>query len=124
MKLPLTEDDILNMDWSTPVTQTKITPEPLQLTKAQIKQQHFEKASENERKKMMQLFKQFGITQFDFTSVKGHDRVDGYYTGKTGNDFLKLKQEQMMQVFTYSTVIEKSKLEFILNETKILNINH
>jgi hypothetical protein len=26
--------------------------------------------------------------------------------------------------FTYSTVIEKSKLEFILNETKILNINH
>jgi hypothetical protein len=41
MKLPLTEDDILNMDWSTPVTQTKI-PEPLQLT-AQIKQQHFEK---------------------------------------------------------------------------------
>jgi hypothetical protein len=51
MKLPLTEDDILNMDWSTPVTQTKITPEPLQLTKAQIKQQHFEKASENERQK-------------------------------------------------------------------------
>jgi hypothetical protein len=50
MKLPLTEDDILNMDWSTPVTQTKITPEPLQLTKAQIKQ-HFEKASENERQK-------------------------------------------------------------------------
>jgi hypothetical protein len=33
MKLPLTEDDILNMDWSTPVTtQNKITPEPLQLT--------------------------------------------------------------------------------------------
>jgi hypothetical protein len=28
----------------------------------------------------------------------------------------------MMQVFTYSTVIEKSKLEFILNETK--NIKH
>jgi hypothetical protein len=42
MKLLLTEDDILNMDWSTPVTQTKnnrtIT------TKAQIKQQHFEKS--------------------------------------------------------------------------------
>jgi hypothetical protein len=35
---------------------------------------------------MMQLFKQFGITQFDFTSVKGHDRVDGYY-GKTGNEY-------------------------------------
>jgi hypothetical protein len=101
MKL-LTEDDILNMDWSTPVTQTKITPEPLQLTKAQIKQQHFEKASEKMTKKMMQLFKQFGITQFDFTSVKGHDRVDGYYTGKTGNEyFLKLKQEQMMQVLLH-----------------------
>jgi hypothetical protein len=36
MKLPLTEDDILNMDWSTPVTQTKITPEPLQLTKHKL----------------------------------------------------------------------------------------
>jgi hypothetical protein len=67
MKLPLTEDDILNMDWSTPVTQT-ITPEPLP-TKAQIKQQHFEK-HQKMNEKMMQLFKQFGITQFDFTSVK------------------------------------------------------
>jgi hypothetical protein len=47
---------------------------------------------------MMQLFKQFGITQFDFT---GHDRVDGYYTGKTGNEYLKLKQEQMMQVLLH-----------------------
>jgi hypothetical protein len=28
----------------------KITPEPLQLTKAQIKQQHFEKASDERRK--------------------------------------------------------------------------
>jgi predicted class III extradiol MEMO1 family dioxygenase len=72
--------------------------------------------------KMMQLFKQFGITQFDFTSVKGHDRVDGYYTVKLVMNILKLKQEQMMQVLTYSTVIEKSKLEFILNETK--NIKH
>jgi hypothetical protein len=36
------------MDWSTPVTQTKITPEPLQ--KSSIKQ-HFEKTSENERQK-------------------------------------------------------------------------
>jgi hypothetical protein len=51
MKLPLTEDDILNMDWSTPVTQTKITPEPLQLTKAQIKQQHFEKHQKMNDKK-------------------------------------------------------------------------
>jgi hypothetical protein len=76
-------------------------------------------------KKMMQLFKQFGITQFDFTSVKGHDRVDGYYTGKTGNEyFFKLKRTNDASAFTYSTVIEKSKLEFILNETKILNINH
>jgi hypothetical protein len=37
-------------------------------------------------------------------------------------NFFEVKQEQMMQVLTYSTVIEKSKLEFILNETK--NIKH
>jgi hypothetical protein len=41
MKLPLTEDDILNMDWSTPVTQTKNT-RTITINKAQIKQQHFE----------------------------------------------------------------------------------
>jgi hypothetical protein len=72
---------------------------------------------------MMQLFKQFGITQFDFTSVKGHDRVDGY-TGKTGNEYFFEVKTRTNDVLTYSTVIEKSKLEFILNETKILNINH
>jgi hypothetical protein len=74
MKLPLTEDDILNMDWSTPVTQTKNNTRTITINQSTIKQQHFEKTSENERQKMMQLFKQFGITQFDFTSVKGHDR--------------------------------------------------
>jgi hypothetical protein len=46
---------------------------------------------------------------------KGHDR-DGYYTGKTGNEYFEVK---MMQVLTYSTVIEKSKLEFILMKQKI-----
>jgi hypothetical protein len=52
------------MDWSTPVTQTKNNTRTITIN-PQIKQQHFEKASENERQKMMQLFKQFGITQFD-----------------------------------------------------------
>jgi hypothetical protein len=51
MKLPLTEDDILNMDWSTPVLQTNKNNRTITINKAQIKQQHFEKASENERQK-------------------------------------------------------------------------
>jgi hypothetical protein len=38
------------------------------------------------------------------------------------NIFLKLKQEQMMQVFYIFNSNRKSKLEFILNETK--NIKH
>jgi hypothetical protein len=70
---------------------------------------------------MMQLFKQFGITQFDFSKVTiGF----GYYTGKTGNEyFFEVKtRTNDASAFTYSTVIEKSKLEFILNETK--NIKH
>jgi hypothetical protein len=50
---------------------------------------------------------------------KGHDRVDGYYTGKTGNEyFFEVKQEQMMQVLTYSTVIEKSNLNLYLMKQK------
>jgi hypothetical protein len=87
MKLPLTEDDILNMDWSTPVTQTKNNTRTITINQSKLNNNILKKASENERQKMMQLFKQFGITQFDFTSVKGHDRVDGYYTGKTGNEY-------------------------------------
>jgi hypothetical protein len=56
---------------------------------------------------------------------KGHDRVDGYYTGKTGNEyFFEVKTRTNDASATYSTVIEKSKLEFILNETKNININH
>jgi hypothetical protein len=55
--------------------------------------------------------------------LQGHDRV-GYYTGKTGNEyFFEVKtRTNDASAFTYSTVIEKSKLEFILNETK--NIKH
>jgi hypothetical protein len=75
---------------------------------------------------MMQLFKQFGITQFDFTSVKGHDRVDGYYTGKTGNEyFFEVKtRTNDASAFTYSTVIENQNLNLYLMKQKILNINH
>jgi hypothetical protein len=56
MKLPLTEDDILNMDWSTPVTQTKITPEPLQLTKHKLNNNILKKHQKMNDKKTVQLF--------------------------------------------------------------------
>jgi hypothetical protein len=60
------------------------------------------KASENERQKMMQLFKQFGITQFDFTSVKVTIGLMVIILVKlVMNIFLKLKQEQMMQVLLH-----------------------
>jgi hypothetical protein len=49
-------------------------------------------------KKMMQLFKQFGITQFDFTSVKVTIGLMVIILKLVMNIFLKLKQEQMMQV--------------------------
>jgi O-phosphoseryl-tRNA(Cys) synthetase len=52
----------------------------------------------NDKKMMQQLFKQFGITQFDF--VKGHDR-DGYYTGKTGNEYFEVKM--MMQCYIFNS---------------------
>lgn len=95
-----------------------------QLTKKQIKQQHFETASENERQKMIQLFKQFGVQHFEFTSVKGHDRVDGYYTASTGTEyFFEVKtRSNDASGYTYSTVIEKSKLNYILEQSK--NMKH
>jgi hypothetical protein len=68
---------------------------------------------------MMQLFKQFGITQFDFTSVKGHDRVDIILVKLVMNIFEVKTRTNDASAFTYSTVIEKSKLEFILNEKNI-----
>jgi hypothetical protein len=52
--------------------------------------------------KMMQLFKQFGITQFDFTSVKVTIGLMVIILVKlVMNIFLKLKQEQMMQVLLH-----------------------
>jgi ABC-type lipoprotein release transport system permease subunit len=51
---------------------------------------------------MMQLFKQFGITQFDFTSVKVTIGLMVIILVKlVMNIFLKLKQEQMMQVLLH-----------------------
>jgi ABC-type lipoprotein release transport system permease subunit len=50
----------------------------------------------------MQLFKQFGITQFDFTSVKVTIGLMVIILVKlVMNIFLKLKQEQMMQVLLH-----------------------
>jgi hypothetical protein len=40
------------------------------------------------------------------------------------NIFFEVKTRTNDASATYSTVIEKSKLEFILNETKNININH
>jgi hypothetical protein len=64
---------------------------------------------------MMQLFKQFGITQFDFTSVKVTIGLMVIILVKLVMNIFEVKtRTNDASAFTYSTVIEKSKLEFIL----------
>jgi hypothetical protein len=84
----------------------------------------FETCSEFERKKMIELFKMFGVQHYEFTTAKGFDRIDGYYTGKTGTEYIfEVKtRNNPASAYTYSTIIEKSKLEYILNSSK--NIKH
>jgi hypothetical protein len=79
MKLPLTEDDILK--WMVTPKQKNNT-RTITINSKLNKQQKHQKMND----KMMQLFKQFGITQFDFTSVKVTIGLM-VYTGKTGNEY-------------------------------------
>jgi hypothetical protein len=80
----------------------------------------FQSASENERQKMIQLFNQFGVQHYTFTNAKGYDRVDGHYTGKTGNEYVfEVKtRTNDSNAFNYNTAIDKSKVEYVINESK------
>ncbi|QIH37871.1 hypothetical protein G7A72_03225 [Flavobacterium sp. Sr18] len=83
-------------------------------------QQKFQKASENERQKMMQIFNQFGVTQYEFTPSVSYDRIDGYYTASTGTEYVfEVKtRNNAASAYNYNTAIEKSKVEYIQGNTK------
>jgi hypothetical protein len=51
IELPLTEDDILNMDSRIPVTQTKNNTRTITINQSTNKQQHFEKHQKMNDKK-------------------------------------------------------------------------
>lgn len=81
-------------------------------------------ASDKERHKMTQLFQQQGVTAFTFTESTSYDRIEGYYTGKTGSEYVfEVKcRNNPASAYTYNTAIELSKVEFMQEHTK--DINH
>jgi hypothetical protein len=87
-------------------------------------QQGFIKASALEREKMTQLFKQNNVIHYEFTPTESYDRIDGYYTGKTGSEYVfEIKcRENPASAYCYNTAIELSKVEYM--QTNTLNINH
>lgn len=79
---------------------------------------YFKAAGDNERQKMTNLFEQFGITSYVFTKSDGYDRVEGYYTGKTGNEYVfEVKCRDIATTAYTQTIIEKKKVDAVLEES-------
>jgi hypothetical protein len=87
-----------------------------------MKQNKFEAAGEIERQKMTQLFHLFGVVNYDFTSSKGYERIEGYYTGRTGNEYIfEVKCRNLTTSAYTETIIEKSKVEAVIEESQKSN---
>lgn len=68
-------------------------------------------ASELERTKMIQLFKQMNITEYSFTDPNGYDEQDGQYTNKYGKTFLFETKVRRFPSTEYSdTMLEMKKI--------------
>jgi len=91
-----------------------------QPTLKQITMNEFTIASDKERQKMTYLFQQQGITAYTFTESTSYDRIDGYYTGKTGNEYVfEVKnRDNPASAYSYNTAIELSKVEYMQNNTQ------
>lgn len=84
--------------------------------------QKFEKAGDIERQKMTQLFNKFGVTQFQFTESKSYDRIEGYYTGTTGNEYVfEVKCRKVGSTDFNETIIDKNKVDAVIDESKKSN---
>lgn len=90
--------------------------------KIDMSQNKFEAAGNIERQKMTQLFHQFGITSYNFTSSTGYDRIEGYYTGTTGTEYVfEVKCRNLTTSAYTNTIIEKDKVDAVLKESKESN---
>ncbi|MCG2611521.1 hypothetical protein LZZ90_08370 [Flavobacterium sp. SM15] len=83
-------------------------------------QQNFIQASEIERQKMEQLFKQHGVSSYYFTNTDSYDQEDGYYTGSTTNLPIVFEvKNRDIPSDKYNTIfISKSKVEHLLSISK------
>lgn len=85
-------------------------------------QQKFINASEQERQKMIQLFQQQNVIHYEFTPSTSYDRIDGYYTGKTGSEYVfevKVRTNDA-SAYTYTTMIEENKLQNLIKESSTI----
>ncbi|MFV8339123.1 hypothetical protein ACNQGL_07615 [Flavobacterium sp. LB3P21] len=79
---------------------------------------NFKQASDKEREQMIKLFNQFGVEHYTFTDPDGYDQYDGCFTGRTGNHVVfEVKNRDCTSAKYDETVVEKSKVDFLKNET-------
>lgn len=83
----------------------------------------FQQASDKEREQMIKLFNQFGVENYTFSDSNGYDQYDGCFTGRTGNQVIfEVKNRDCSSEKYDETVVEKSKVDFLKNET--VNMTH
>ena len=82
-------------------------------------QSSFTTASTVEREKMLQLFTQNGITNYLFTDETTYEQWDGLYVTKLKSVCFEVKVRQFEHDRWYSTMIEKSKFDFLTTTQQI-----
>lgn len=80
----------------------------------------FKQSSLVERNKMTALFNMYGITNFSFTDEDSYERFDGEFTNLKNEEIIfEVKVRNIKSNAYRTTIIEKSKYDFLLSQDKI-----
>lgn len=80
---------------------------------------NFNRASQEERLIMTKFFKQKNITNYTFTEIESFDRYDAIINNKA---VIEVKVRNQNSTDFSSTMIEKSKFDFLINYSKETNL--
>jgi hypothetical protein len=82
---------------------------------------NFQKSSLVEREKLTALYTSKNITEFDFTDSKGVDRYDSTFKSFDQDFIVECKVRANSSTKYPTTLIEKSKVEFLIEKAKETN---
>lgn len=77
----------------------------------------FDKAEQNERDLMVQLFKKYNINEYSFTPIGSKAEYDGEYTTKKGEKIIfEVKSRRFNSDRYATTVLEDHKIQYLLKK--------